>query len=49
VTVDHQEESEQMMTSLNISVSEQSSGDLEHEEQAQIVQDFADFLASVED
>ncbi|KAJ8579485.1 hypothetical protein M405DRAFT_870224 [Rhizopogon salebrosus TDB-379] len=48
-TVNRQEESEQMTTTLNISVSEQSSGDLEHEEQAQIVQDFADFLASVED
>jgi hypothetical protein len=38
-----------MTTTLNISASEQSSGDLEHEEQAQIVQDFADFLASVKD
>jgi hypothetical protein len=38
------------MTTLNILASEQSSGDiLEREEQAQIVQDFADFLASVDD
>jgi len=38
------------MTTLNILASEQNSGDIvEHEEQAQIVEDFADFLASVDD